>query len=135
MSLDSKLPVDSAFLNGGASIESVRQWREAIDAYFSEDWEQLRVLMMELEESVWTEDELERKREKAFNDSHVPMEVLQTIRQEEPEVEEDDLEPIAEVEPPGNDRLVELSRKIEERIQNQRSLGDTHEIHLERIRH
>lgn len=138
MSADSKVPLDSAFLNGGASIESVRQWREAVESYFSEDWEQLRGMIMELEESIWTEDQLERKREKAFHDSAVPMELLRSIVEPVQVVEEEDLtkpETQDAGERLGNERLRELSRKIEERIQNQRSLGDTHEIHLDRIRH
>ena len=132
--METKQATDSAFQNGDASIDSVRQWRETVEMFFAEDWEHLRGLILDLEESIWTEDELDKKREEAANAKAVPTELLQAINHGEVETKDDQGSPDAAAEPEETesaDRLLELSRKVEARIQAQRGMGDTREIHLD----
>jgi hypothetical protein len=44
---------DPGPLDGPLTVESVRQWRAAVQAFFSDEWEQLRSMALKLEEECW----------------------------------------------------------------------------------
>ncbi|TWT58121.1 hypothetical protein KOR42_14920 [Thalassoglobus neptunius] len=124
MNTTTTIPNETPFRNGAPTVESVRQWRETIDSYFSEDWEHLRNMIMQLEESLWTDDELEHQREEAALSKAIPTELMQKIAgSEAAKVQE---EPTPEIESArdegqSQDRLSDLARRIEARLQNQQA--------------
>ncbi|MEW4488896.1 hypothetical protein AB1L42_12490 [Thalassoglobus sp. JC818] len=122
MNTTTTIPNETPFRNGAPTVESVRQWRETIDSYFSEDWEHLRNMIMQLEESLWTDDELEHQREEAALAKAIPTELMQKIANSESGVLDGDSMQASESdreEGQSHDRLSDLARRIEARLQNQ----------------
>lgn len=91
---------------GTLSVNSVRQWRETVDDFFSQDWQKLRDLILSLEESMWDQDIENLVAEMSASDT---------------DLEGDELPKFKPVVAKSNDpiqkqRLDELAKKIEETL-------------------
>ncbi len=100
------------------SVESVREWRQAIEEFFNEDWPKLTHLILSIEESLWEDGNLRNDEDALKETDHCSVE-NQTDRSTNSELDNFQTRhesiPVA-TEPEQQRRLEELAKKIEMRL-------------------
>jgi hypothetical protein len=95
---------DNRFWNGAAAARDVADWRAAVQAFFSHDWESLRTMILKLEEQSWGGDEMH------------PARTAQHLAASTPPPKPAETTAAAARPAAQNQRLQELARSIEERM-------------------
>ncbi len=111
-------PLPTQLSSETRSVESVREWRHAVDEFFTEDWPKLTDLILSIEESLWGEDNLERISDVLEgNTLGDPERDAKHSTEPEPEIYDSHRERVpAAAEPEQKRRLEQLAKKIEERL-------------------
>lgn len=110
------LPLEHSY--GSHSIETVRDWRNAVEEFFNEDWPKLTDLIQSIEESLW-EDDLQDcvvSGLKEIDQSEVRNDERQSRGHDSGNHETRPESVSVSAEPEQQRRLEELAKKIEERL-------------------
>ena len=99
---------------------AIGTWRAELEAFFANDWEELRSVIRQLEEQSWTVESAEQP---LFETPESLLETVTELTLEAPDQAVDPLptSPTKELPaspPVQDDRLEELARRIEERMQS-----------------